>query len=545
MLADQGGHVKPPFSRDAPLDFAQTIPPDRLDIRLSLCFNSASSNHRQPTQRGKGMKEQDRKKVLENTVKRCREKNILIPTFEQLVHPEKLPQGIKDELKKIGLWDTHPRNLFRITWKNEPKKSGGLFGGVNYLEIPREITGVKARIIMLLGKFFPTGAHKVGAAFGCLAPRLVTGEFDPTTQKAVWPSTGNYCRGGAFDSVLLGCTPVAILPKEMSKERFEWLKEIGSEIYATPGCESNVKEIYDKCWELRREFGDKVVILNQFDEMGNSMWHFAVTGQAMQEVFEKEKKAGQRLAGVSLTQGSAGTLGSGEYLKEVYPLVKLTVGEALQCPTLYLNGFGGHRIEGIGDKHVPWIHNLKHTDLVAAIDDNACIALMRLFNEPAGRAFLKKIGAPREVVDQLDLLGISGIANLVGAMKTARYYEFNENDVMITLSTDSMELYGSRIKEYREKEGEYTAVRAEVDYGKYVADLGIDWLLETGYYDRKRMHNLKYFTWIEQQGRKLEDLNAQWYEDTWWTDQYRSVAKLDEQIKEFNERTGLIKKYRK
>jgi cysteine synthase len=491
------------------------------------------------------MKEQDRKKVLENTIKRCREKDIIIPTFDQMAHPEKVPQGIKNELKKIGLWDTHPRNLFRITWKNEPVKTGGGFGKVNYLEIPREITGIKARVLMLLGKFFPTGAHKVGAAFGCLAPRLVTGEFDPTTQKAVWPSTGNYCRGGAFDSILLGCTPVAILPKEMSKERFEWLKQIGSQIYATPGCESNVKEIYDKCWELKREFGDKVVILNQFDELGNSMWHFAVTGHAMQEVFEAEKKKGQRLSAVSLTQGSAGTLGSGEYLKEAYPLVKLTVGEALQCPTLYLNGFGGHRIEGIGDKHVPWVHNLKHTDVVAAIDDNACIALMRLFNEPAGRKFLKGIGAPKEVVDKLDLLGISGIANLIGAMKTARYFEFNENDVIITLSTDSMELYGSRLQEYREKEGEYTAVRAEVDYGKYVANLGIDWLLETSYYDRKRMHNLKYFTWIEQQGRQLEDLNAQWNDDRWWIDQYHSVGKLDEKIKEFNERTGLLKKYQK
>ena len=351
--------------------------------------------------------------VVKRTAARCKARGITIPTFQQLRNPDKIPAAVKSKLPNVGLWDVNPLNLWRITWKNDTKT--GLFGNVNFFEIPKAVTGVDARIIGLTGKFFPTGAHKVGAAFGCLVPRLVSGEFDPEKHKAVWPSTGNYCRGGAFDCALLGCTAVAILPEEMSQERFTWLKEIGAEVIATPGCESNVKEIYDKCWELRREFGDKVVILNQFDEMGNSMWHFAVTGQAMQEVFEKEKKAGQRLAGVSLTQGSAGTLGSGEYLKEVYPLVKLTVGEALQCPTLYLNGFGGHRIEGIGDKHVPWVHNLKHTDVVAAIDDNACIALMRLFNEPAGRAFLKKIGAPREVVDQLALLGISGIAHLIGA----------------------------------------------------------------------------------------------------------------------------------
>lgn len=485
----------------------------------------------------------DPNQVLENTVRRCREKDILIPTFAQMADPGLIPEKVREELKGIGLWDLHPRNLFRITWKNEPRDRGGGFGKVNYLEIPRELTGIKARLIMILGKYFPTGAHKVGAAFGCLVPRLISGEFDPTTQKAVWPSTGNYCRGGAYDSVLLGCTPVAILPEEMSKERFEWLKEVGSEIYATAGCESNVKEIYDKCWELKRQFGDRVVVLNQFDEIGNPTWHFNITGRALEEVFNLERREGERLSAVCLTQGSAGTLAAADYLKEVFPGVKLTVGEALQCPTLLYNGFGGHRIEGIGDKHVPWVHNLRQTDLVAAIDDNACVALARLFNEPAGKNFLKGIGVPGEAVDRLDLLGISSIANLLSAIKTARYFEYDENDILMSIATDSMELYGSRIEEYREQSGEYTDTRAAVDYNRYIADLGIDYMLETSYYDRKRMHNLKYFTWIEQQGRELEDLNAQWYDAAWWTDQFRSTAELDEKITEFNAKTGLLRKY--
>ncbi len=485
----------------------------------------------------------DPNQILENTVRRCRERDILIPTFAQMADPELIPAKVREELKGVGLWDLHPRNLFRITWKNEPRDRGGGFGKVNYLEIPRELTGIKARMIMILGKYFPTGAHKVGAAFGCLVPRLINGEFDPTTQKAVWPSTGNYCRGGAYDSVLLGCTPVAILPQEMSKERFEWLKEVGSEIYATAGCESNVKEIYDKCWELRRQFGDRVVVLNQFDEIGNPTWHFNITGRALEEVFNLERSEGQRLSAVCLTQGSAGTLAAADYLKEVFPGVKLTVGEALQCPTLLYNGYGGHRIEGIGDKHVPWVHNLRQTDLVAAIDDNACVALTRLFNEPAGKTFLKGIGVPGEAVDRLDLLGISSIANLVSAIKTARYFEYDENDIVMSVATDSMELYGSRIEEYREQNGEYTETRAAVDYNRYIADLGIDYMLETSYYDRKRMHNLKYFTWIEQQGRELEDLNAQWYDTSWWTGQFRSTAELDEKITEFNAKTGLLRKY--
>ncbi|MFH1415344.1 MAG: pyridoxal-phosphate dependent enzyme [Elusimicrobiota bacterium] len=484
-----------------------------------------------------------KEQVLENTIKRCREKNIIIPTYKQMINPEKVPEGIKKELNGIGLWDLNPRNLFRITWKNEPVAAGGGFGGVNYIEIPKELTGIKARILMLIGKYFPTGAHKVGAAFGCLVPRLVTGEFDPTTQKAVWPSTGNYCRGGAYDSYLLGCTPIAILPEEMSKERFEWLKELGAEVFATPGCESNVKEIYDKCHELKAERGDKIVILNQFDEIGNSIWHYAVTGSAIEEIFNNEKKEGDRLAAVCLTQGSAGTLGSGEYLKEVFPLIKVVAGEALQCPTLLLTGFGGHRIEGIGDKHVPWIHNLKNTDMVADIDDNACIAVMRLFNEPDGQEFLKGIGVDSTTVDKLNLIGISGIANLISAIKTAKYYEHNENDIIVTTATDSMEMYGSRIEEYRKKDGAYSDKQAAVDYGKYIEGLSIDYLLETDYYSRKRMHNLKYFTWIEQQGKELDELNAQWYKENYWTEQYKTYTALDEKIQEFNDRTGLLKKY--
>ena len=155
-------------------------------------------------------------------IQRVRERNIIIPTFAQMKDPALIPEKIKKELHGIGLWDLNPRNLFRITWKNQPVAHGGDFGGINYMELPSSLTGTPARIIVLVGKWFPTGAHKVGAAFGCLAPRLVTGQFDPTTQKAVWPSTGNYCRGGAYDSALLACESIAILPEGMSRERFDW-----------------------------------------------------------------------------------------------------------------------------------------------------------------------------------------------------------------------------------------------------------------------------------------------------------------------------------
>ncbi|HCW76278.1 MAG TPA: pyridoxal-5-phosphate-dependent protein subunit beta [Candidatus Marinimicrobia bacterium] len=480
---------------------------------------------------------------LANTIKRCQDRHVIIPTFKQMRNPDLIPEKIQAKLRDIGLWDLNPLNLFRISWKNEPVEFGGGFGGVNYIELPGELTGVKARIVVLLGKYFPTGAHKVGATFGPLVSKLITGQFDPSTQKALWPSTGNYCRGGAYDAYLLGCGSIAVLPEEMSQERFDWLNKVGSEVIATPGGESNVKEIYDKVKQLKAERGDKIVVLNQFDEMSNPLWHYAVTGPAMAEVFNSIKTANQRFSGLFLTQGSAGTLGSGDYLKTQFPALKVGAGEAVQCPTLLRNGFGAHRIEGIGDKHVPWVHNMRNTDVVVDLDDAVVMRLLRLFNEPLGRDFLQSGGVPAEVVMRLGLLGISGIANVLGAIKMAKYYEYSQNDVIFTVATDSMEMYGSRIREAREKEGDYTSIQAAVDFEGRLMGVDKDDMLELSYYDRKRMHNLKYFTWVEQQGKTVEELNAQWYDEDYWNQQFGLADSWDEKIEAFNERTGVIKEY--
>ena len=256
--------------------------------------------------------------VLERAVARAGEKDIVIPTFEQMRHPDRIPAAAKDALSSVGLWDIDPLNLFRITWHNEPVERGGGFGPVNYIEFPPELTGIETRVVAVVGKWFPTGAHKVGAAFGCLVPRLVTGQFDPTSQKAVWPSTGNYCRGGAYDSQLLGADSIAILPEGMSRERFEWLETVAGEIIRTPGTEANVKEIFDKCRELR-ESGQDLVIFNQFDEFGNYLWHYGVTGPAIVEVLEA---VGGTYRGLFSTTGSAGTIAAGDYLKQWDPTSK-------------------------------------------------------------------------------------------------------------------------------------------------------------------------------------------------------------------------------
>jgi len=476
---------------------------------------------------------------LVRAAKRTKERGITIPTYAQMKNPDLIPDDIKAQLKGIGLWDVDPLNLFRISWKNEPKASGGGYGGVNFIELPSSLTGTPARIIAMVGKWFPTGAHKVGAAFGCLVPRLVTGQFDPTTQKAVWPSTGNYCRGGAYDSALLGCESIAILPEGMSQERFDWLATIAGETIKTPGSESNVKEIFDKCWELRNS-GEDLMIFNQFDEYGNYLWHYEITGHAMVEALEQVMGPNDVYRGLTSATGSAGTIASGDYLKQVFPSSKIVASEAVQCPTLLYNGFGEHRIEGIGDKHVPWVHNVKNTDLVVAIDDNAVVNISRLFNEPEGRKYLVRKGVPAEFVEQLDLLGFSGISNVLTAIKFAKYYEMGENDVVLTMLTDSMDLYQSRLKEMHAEFGEYTEVDAAADHARYLVGQATDNMLELRYPDQKRVHNLKYFTWVEQQGKTYEEIQAQWYQRDYWTNIQSQVGEIDELIVAFNERVASL-----
>ena len=476
--------------------------------------------------------------VLEANVHYCRERGITLPTYAMMCDPERVPDRVQERLCRVGLWDLDPANLYRITWKNEPLETGGLFDGVNYLVLPPALTGCQARIICLIGKWFPTGAHKVGATYGCLAPALVTGQFDPRTMKAVWPSTGNYCRGGAYISALLACRAIAILPEEMSRERFEWLQQVAGEVIATPGCESNVKEIFDKCWELR-ETGEHLRIFNQFDEMGNPLWHYAVTGSAVDEVLQQSLGTHDRFAGYIASSGSGGTLGAGYYLKQRYPRSRLAAAEALQCPTLMYNGFGGHRIEGIGDKHVPWVHDCRETDVLIGIDDEHPMRLLRLFNEATGRQALMDEGVDPEVAGQLDLLGISGIANVLASIKFAKYFELDAKDVLVTVATDSMELYTSRVAELKAARGEYTQKDAWRDI-QLLQDADAANIQDLGYYDRKRVHNLKYFTWIEQQGKDLEELNRQWSaHDTYWQDLFAQTEQIDALITDFNERVGL------
>jgi cysteine synthase len=484
------------------------------------------------------------RETVERSAARCSEARIALPTFAQLAHPSLISPAARTRLAGVGPDDRDPLNLFRVHWHNGADRRNPV-GVPEHVVLPRELTGVDARIVVALGDRFPLiGAHKVLAAYGCLAPRLVTGLFDPTSDRAVWPSTGNYCRGGVAISRLLGCRGVAVLPEGMSRERFDWLERWvvdPADVIRTPGTESNVKEIYDRCRELAEDPDN--VILNQFSEFGNHLVHYFATGAALERVVvalqEREPELTLR-AFVSAT-GSAGTIGAGDYLKERHGAL-IVACEALECPTMLVNGFGEHNIQGIGDKHIPLIHNVLNTDIAVAISDRATDRLDVLFNTTAGRAYLAtRRGVPGTLLDALPSLGLSSICNVLGAIKTAKYLDLGPKDVIVTVATDGASLYASERERTlaRTFGGELDEVAAAEVFGEHLLGASTDNLLELTRPERERIFNLGYYTWVEQQGVRLEEFERR-RRPAFWTEIHELVGTWDALIDEFNARTGVL-----
>jgi len=478
-----------------------------------------------------------------SAVEHLRAAQVILPTFDQLASPSRIPGALSRDLDAVDPDEARAANLFRVHWYNDgPRRRRAALPG--YLELAEPLTGVKARIIVALGCRFPMiGAHKVLAAYGCLAPRLVTGRFDPARHKAVWPSTGNYCRGGVAISRILGCRGVAVLPAGMSRERFDWLQRWvagPADIVRTPGTESNVKEIYDKCHELERDPAN--VILNQFSEFGNYLVHFHCTGRALGAIFEdlRARDPGLRLAALVAATGSAGTIAAGDWLKAAYG-ARIVAVEALECPTMLYNGYGEHNIQGIGDKHIPLIHNVMNTDVVVGVSDRSTDALDVLFNTEVGRAYLAaRRRIDPELVAALDGLGLSGIANVLAAIKTAKHLELTASDVIVTVATDSAAMYASeraRCLAARFAEGFDEVAAGEVFAGHLLAATE-DHLIELTHVDRRRIFNLGYYTWVEQQGIALEAFDRR-KDQVFWRELQESVGAWDRLIEDFNLDAGV------
>jgi cysteine synthase len=482
--------------------------------------------------------------ALANSVQRFREQGITLPRFAQLADPSTF-----DHVERVG--DADPqgpdaRNLWRVHWYND--LAGHRVPVPDHVVLPQALTGVASPIIVVFGDRFPMiTAHKVLAAYACLAPRVVTGQFDPTVHRAIWPSTGNYARGGIAISKIMASRGVAILPEGMSQERFDWLNEWCAnpeeDIIRTVGTESNVKEIYDACNELAKDPGN--FVLNQFSEFGNHLGHYAVTGRALGHVFEQVRadihaRDGRNLhlAAFASATGSAGTIAAGDRLKEEYGSKTVAV-EALECPTMLENGFGEHNIQGIGDKHIPLIHNVTNTDIVVAVSDKATDELDLMFNSEAGRSHLAKKGVPEEIVAQLDHFGFSSICNTLAAIKTAKLLDLGPEDTLITVATDGAALYPSERTKLLATRfgGEFTASDAAEAFGAHLAHVDTDHMIDCTEADRRRIFNLGYYTWVEQQGTPFELFEARRHQD-FWRGLRRYVGVWDEMIDDFNERVA-------
>jgi cysteine synthase len=476
---------------------------------------------------------------LESSVKRFAAQKIVLPTFGELAEPRLISQDITKGVDKDA---ADPRNLFRVHWYND--LDGNRVDVPNHVVLPSSLTGIESPIIVVFGDRFPMiTAHKVLAAYSCFVPRVITGQFDPARHRAVWPSTGNYARGGIAISRLMGSRGVAVLPAGMSQERFDWLDKWvadPSDIVRTPGTESNVKEIYDACNEMAKDPGN--FILNQFCEFGNHVGHYEVTGRALAHAFEHVKANGRsdiRLAAFTSATGSAGTIAAGDRLKDIYG-TKIVAVEALECPTMLENGFGEHNIQGIGDKHIPLIHNVMNTDVVVGVSDRATDELDVLFNTPAGQQYLaSRHGFSAELIDALTHFGFSAICNVLAAIKTAKLMGYGANDAIVTIATDGGALYPSeRVKTIANRfKGEFTAVDAAEIFSEHLGSVSTDNMIDCTERDRNRIFNLGYYTWVEQQGTPLDVFEARRSQSFWRS--VRSYAPVwDNLITEFNARVA-------
>ena len=451
---------------------------------------------------------------------------VLGPTFEEMLHPVTIDASTRKKAWEMRTEDPlDPINLYNISWRDIDNR-------IYYYILPKEFTGVDANIIVLYGNRFPTGSHKVGATYSILMEKVLRKEVDPTYHTLVWPSTGNYGIGGAWVGCRMKFDSVVSLPEEMSSERFDKIKEYGARAIATPGCESNVKEIYDKAKELKAENPDKVRILNQFEEFGNYRFHYYVTGNTILELISELGIGNGRVSSIVSTVGSAGTIACGDRVKEVFPEVKIVAGEPVQCPTLSLNGYGGHDIQGIGDKHVTWIHNVMNTDAVVALDDIECKKVLQTITDEVGQTFMKEFIKGSDVDSMADTLGISGVANVLGAIKIAKHYRMTSQDNIVTIATDSMDRYHSVMENMTKTYGRLDRNEAKHRFESIVLDAKTDWIFEGTMDNRLRWHNLKYYTWVEQQGKDVEELNST-MSQSFWKKEASKIEETDEMLVDY------------
>jgi cysteine synthase len=446
------------------------------------------------------------------------------PTFDEMLHPDTMPaakrQSALNARKNNDL--LNPDLLWDITWRRPD-------GKVRCHVVPKALTGVDCDIVVLHGHGFPTGSHKVGATYSGALERQLKGDVTPGVHTLVWPSTGNYGIGGAWVGPRMGYESIVILPEEMSAERFQRIENYGAHVIKTAGCESNVKEIFDACKEIAKR--GEIRVLNQFEELANYRFHWHVTGNSACDAVEElaaEGKVGGKVAAFVSAMGSAGTIAAGDRCKQRYIDCKIVGLEPVQCPTLYSNGYGGHDIQGIGDKHVTWIHNVTNMDALACVDDIECKLVLQVLTDPTGQKYLKdNLGLSNDEVEFFgSQVGISGICNILGAIKTAKHFGIGKGQTIVTVCTDGFDRYPSVMAQMQETYGPITEMEAHARIRSILLNQKTDYVQEGTVINRARWHQLKYYTWVEQQGKTVEELEAMRSQDFWLAQQAK-VADVD------------------
>ena len=464
--------------------------------------------------------------------------DILLPTFAELADPRRIPLEIEAALDGVDPDEPDPRNLFRAHWYNADDRRARV-DVPGHLLLGEELTGVRAPIYVLLGDRFPiVRSHKLLSTYGSLAQRIVSGRFDPRRHRAVWPSTGNFARAGVALSRILGYESTVILPSTASAGHVRWLEDWIDDpdsVVRTSGTESDVKAISDAALGLAEN--PDVCVFDQFGDYGNYLAHAHCTSAALGRVFEAARRShpGLELSYFVAATGSAGTLGAGDALKEHYG-TRICAVEALQCPTMLRGGYGSHRIHGIGDHHIPLIHNVMNTDLVCAVSDKSTDRLAVLFDTDTGREWLTQDrGLAYAAVQQLIHLGASSIANVLAAIRLARTLDLGPEQAILTVATDNSEMYGSEVLHVLERDfplGFHRSDAAAI-FEQHLATEVEGTVLELDEAERTRIFNLGYFTWVESGRVASADFEVRRSPD-FWRGVRQSVGAWDERIAAFN-----------
>lgn len=361
------------------------------------------------------------------------------PTYDEMLYPETLDSTVREQaIAALHQDELNPINLFNINWKDKNN-------AVRKVVLPSALTGIDANVVVMLGYGFPSGSHKVGPAYSTLIEGIVDGEIT-NEHTILGPSTGNFGIGTAYISKLLGLKAVVIMPDNMSKERYERIRKYGGELELTPGSESDVILTLERTHEMMKNPQNKA--LAQFELMANYRFHRHVTGGS---AIDAVKGVGNgRIAGFVSAPGSAGTIAAGDQIKAAFPEAKIAALEPYECSTLANSGRGQHRIEGIGDKMCTLIHNVLMTDFVILIKDEETIQGLKIFHD--GIETLVGLGVCRDLAESLqNAFGPSGVCNIIGAIKLAKFLRLGPGDNVVTVATDGFDRYHSVLEEMEQR----------------------------------------------------------------------------------------------